>query len=269
MKPIYKGFYLLTGATGAIGREIAEALAAEKKPLILACRNMQKAEELCDYLRAKYGYTQYGYDCIFTCELDLADEDSVRKAASSFGGTFRSLAAIINNAGIMNRTYRTDSKGRELTMAVNYYNTRLFNELILKNTYVERVVFTTSLTRFMGRRRCYSLEVTEKNFSQLGTYGLSKKAITDYAVELAKRYKDRNTKVNCADPGIVDTGMISMHRWFDPIADICFRPFIRSPRQGAEPTLRALRTNLTGRIFCRFRIRKRRIFRKSTPEDIV
>ncbi len=263
MKPVYYGCYLLTGATGAIGREIAEALAAEKKPLILACRNMQKAEELRDYLRAKYGYNH-----IFTQKLDLADEDSVRKAAD-LDYTFRSFAAIINNAGIMNRTYRTDSKGRELTMAVNYYNTRLFNELILKDKDVERVVFTTSLTRFMGRRRGYSLEVNEKNFSQLGTYGLSKKAITDYAVELAKRYKDRVTKVNCADPGIVDTGMISMHRWFDPIADICFRPFIRSPRQGAKPTLRALRTNLTGRIFCRFRIRKRRIFRKSTPEDIA
>lgn len=265
MTPIYNGVYLLTGATGAIGREIAEALAAEKKPLILACRNMQKAEELRDYLRAKYGYNH-----IFRLELDLADEDSVREAATAlYDGSIGSIAAIINNAGIMNRTYRTDSKGRELTMAVNYYNTRLFNELILKSKDVERVVFTTSLTRFMGRRRGYSLEVTEKNFSQLGTYGLSKKAITDYAAELAKQYRNRDTKVNCADPGIVDTGMISMHRWFDPIADICFRPFIRSPRQGAKPTLRALRTNLTGRIFCRFRIRKRRIFRKSTPEDIV
>lgn len=248
MTPVYSGYYLLTGATGAIGREIAEALAAEKKPLILACRNMQKAEELCDNLREKYGYKN-----IWPLKLDLADEDSVRKAAEL--RHYHNLAAIINNAGIMNRTYRTDSKGRELTMAVNYYNTRLFNELILRHTDVDRVVFTTSLTRFMGRRRGYSLEVTEKNFSQLGTYGLSKKAITDYAAELADRYKG-DMKVNCADPGIVDTGMISMQRWFDPIADICFRPFIRSPRQGAEPTLRALRTNLSGRIFCRHRFRK-------------
>ena len=28
--------------------------------------------------------------------------------------------------------------------------------------------------------------------------------------------------------------MITMHRWFDPIADLLFRPLIKTPEQGAE-----------------------------------
>lgn len=254
MTPIFSDFYLLTGATGAIGKEIARALAAEGKCLILACRNVKKGEELQKALVEEFKISRAD---AWVLQLDLAEEESVREAIDHLERAhIGNLAAVINNAGIMNRSYLTDSQGRELTMAVNYHNTRLFNELLLSHIGVNHggaIVFTTSLTRFMGRRYGYTTEITEHNFSQLGTYGVSKKAITDYAAELSKRLP--RVRVNCADPGIVDTGMISMHRWYDPIADVCFRPFIRSPRQGAEPTLRALHTDLTGKIFCRRKIR--------------
>jgi len=44
-----------------------------------------------------------------------------------------------------------------------------------------------------------------------------------------------------------------MDEWFDPLTDIFFRPFIRTPRQGAETAIRLLLDeqfgNLTGRMF--------------------
>ena len=45
---------LLTGATGAIGKEIAHYLAANGESIILACRNTNKAEELKEELLQKY-----------------------------------------------------------------------------------------------------------------------------------------------------------------------------------------------------------------------
>ena len=33
--------------------------------------------------------------------------------------------------------------------------------------------------------------------------------------------------------GIVSTNIITMHMWFDPLTDMLFRPFIRTPRKGA------------------------------------
>ena len=89
----------------------------------------------------------------------------------------------------------------------------------------------------------------------MGTYGQSKRMITEYARQLAEVLKGR-VRVNCADPGIVDTGMISMQRWYDPIADALFRPFIRNPRQGAEPALRATYAEASGKIYCRRRIQE-------------
>ena len=251
MTPSYTDFYLLTGATGAIGREIARDLASKGEKLILAVRNIAKAEELKRELLAEYPQCK----SIVTMKLDLAQEASVGDVTNLLGAMhIDSLKGIINNAGVMNRRYEVDGQGREMTMMVNYYNTSLLVEL-LKNK-VEHggvIVFTTSLTRFLHHRKDYNVNFPEKEFSQLGTYGRSKRMITEYARQLAEELKDK-VRVNCADPGIVDTGMISMQRWYDPIADLFFRPFIRSPRQGAEPAIRATYAKLSKKIFCRKRI---------------
>jgi NAD(P)-dependent dehydrogenase (short-subunit alcohol dehydrogenase family) len=155
----------------------------------------------------------------------------------------------------MCRHYSLTEDGYEMTLAVNYHNTKTLNENLLHNL-VDRnapIVFTTSLTRFMPP---YSDKLPEKvnkqNFGQLSTYALSKKLITRYAGELAQR----GYHANCADPGVVNTGIIRMDRWFDSLADIFFRPLIRTPRQGAESTFRALYSEESGLIYCRKAIHK-------------
>ena len=37
-----------------------------------------------------------------------------------------------------------------------------------------------------------------------------------------------------------------MHRWYDPLADIFFRPFIKSPARGARPIINAVEFTGTG-----------------------
>ena len=52
--------------------------------------------------------------------------------------------------------------------------------------------------------------------------------------------RERGITVNAADPGVVSTGIIRMQMFFDPLTDIFFRPFIRTPRQGADTAIRLL-----------------------------
>lgn len=253
MTPSYAGYYLLTGATGAIGKEIARSLASKGEKLILAVRNTDKARELREELLRDYPQCS----AIEVLRLDLAEEKSVKEVVEKLNAMhIDSLKGIINNAGVMNRRYIVDDQGREMTMTVNYRNTRMLVELLKDRVEMDGViVFTTSLTRFLHRRKDYPSRFEAKRFSQLGTYGQSKRMITEYARQLAEELKGR-VRVNCADPGIVDTGMISMQRWYDPIADALFRPFIRNPRQGAEPALRATYAEASGKIYCRCRIHK-------------
>lgn len=111
------------------------------------------------------------------------------------------------------------------------------------------MVFTTSLTRLAGRRHNLPTSVSAETFGQLKTYALSKKLITRFAAEFAPVAAREGVNVNCADPGVVDSDMISMHRWYDPLANIFFRPFIRRPAKGAIPALRALASDRRGLIF--------------------
>lgn len=232
---------ILTGATGAIGTELARGILQRGYPLVLGCRNAQKAESLKAQLEKEFPGAS-----ISAVTLDLEREDSVRRFAESLPDT---PLILLNNAGVMRRTYAADPLGRELTIVVNYIHTRLLTDLLLATGRLKRVVFTTSLTRFMYRPFSCGETVTEKDFHQLRTYGQSKRLITDYAARL---HAEGRVEVTCGDPGIVDTGMINMKRWYDPLADIFFRPFIRSPHHGAEPSLRAL-TSPPGYIYCRHR----------------
>lgn len=134
-------------------------------------------------------------------------------------------------------------------MAVNYFGTVLLTWLIAP--CIEQggsVVFTTSVTRRLHRLADSILCPTEKDFSQLGTYGRSKLALTHYAMHLAGLWQGR-LRVNCADPGVVNSGMITMHRWFDPLANLLFRPFTSSPGRGAESAMQACLSPHTGMIF--------------------
>jgi short-subunit dehydrogenase len=240
-----KKYTILTGATGAIGCEIARALASRGERLILACRNMAKAEALRQRLASEYPGAE-----MRVVQLNLVDDDGVRAFVDTLKADGVEVRGLINNAGVMNRRFSADASGRELTVVVNYYNTRLLTELVAE-AYpdMERVVFTTSLTRRFFRHNA-SIDITADTFSQLGTYGRSKRAISDFAAKFAAEHE--GMIVTCGDPGIVDTTMIHMERWYDRLADIFFRPLIRSPKHGAIPTLRAYSSTVSARIYGRY-----------------
>ena len=65
-------------------------------------------------------------------------------------------------------------------------------------------------------------------------------ALTLFTINLAARIRERGIVVNAADPGVVSTNIITMHMWFDPLTDIFFRPFIRTPKQGAATAIHLL-----------------------------
>ena len=95
-----------------------------------------------------------------------------------------------------------------------------------------------------------SLSPGTMDFSRLGTYARAKLALLYFSLALSRRYP--SLKVNVADPGIVNSNMITMGKWFDPLADVLFRSFCKLPQNGALPALAALESNGSGCYFvCR------------------
>ena len=97
------------------------------------------------------------------------------------------------------------------------------------------------------------------SFWRIPIYSNTKLALWLFVRKLALLVQERGITVNAADPGIVSTNIIRMDMWFDPLTDIFYRPFIRTPKQGAATAVHLLLDELpkgtTGKMFASCRER--------------
>lgn len=224
---------IVTGANGGIGREITLGLARTGNRVVMACRNAVAAEKVRSEVVAETGNPR-----VEVWPLDLASFASVREFARRVVSGGEKVRVLANNAGIMCRDFTMTADGYEMMTQVNYMSPYLLTRLL--KPAMEKggmVVNTSSCTHHLGRVGDDFFQTDAGHYSLFKTYGSSKLAVLLFTAELAERWRGDGIRVNAIDPGVVNTNMITMHRWFDPLADIFFRPFIRSPRKGAETTL--------------------------------
>ena len=215
-----------------MGAAAVRELAAQGHSVILACRNLEKAARVRDEILAPHPGAE-----LEIRHLDLSSLDSVRAFVAGLEGA--RISALFNNAGVISRRYELTADGLEHTFAVNYFGPVLLTRLLLPQLEPRaHVVNMVSLTCRFARVTVDSLQPAPADFSQLGTYASAKLALLHFSLELARRRSD--LLLNLADPGIVNSNMIAMGRWFDPLADVLFRPFCKSPEQGVQPALAAL-----------------------------
>ena len=226
------GRIIVTGATGSMGAAAVEALAAQGFPVLMACRNREKAEAVRFDILSRVPAAD-----LVIRHLDLSSLGSVRQFVDGLGD--EPVEALFNNAGTISKSYRITGDGFENTFSVNYFGPWLLTRLLLPKLPPDaRIVNMVSLTcRFVSLRE-ETLRPSEKDFSQLGTYARAKRALLSFSMELARRYP--TLRVNLADPGIVASNMIDLGHWYDPLADKLFKPLCKTPKAGVQPALRAL-----------------------------
>ncbi|WP_228423347.1 SDR family oxidoreductase [Butyricimonas faecalis] len=224
-----KGLFIITGANGGMGKAITRAIAGTGVPVIMACRNVERAAEVRDEIVRETGNGR-----VELHRLDLASVASIRSFVDGLNG--REVRVLVNNAGIMCRDFSTTEDGVETTVGVNYMGTWLLTNWLLPNmgrSGRSRIINTSSVTCKMGKVGDHFFALDPEHYRRFKAYPDSKLAILMFTTELARRLQGRAITVNAVDPGVVNTGMITMHRWYDPLADIFFRPFIKSPERGA------------------------------------
>lgn len=230
--------YIVTGANSGIGRAIARGLAEDGKSVVMACRNREKALAERDKIREETGNS-----CVEVRELDLASLRSVKDFTEQIRLSEEKVQALVNNAGVMCRDYTTTRDGLETMAQVNYVAPWLLTLLLLPCMDREKgadIVNTSSCTYRLGKVEGLLQDKGPEDYSLFRNYGSSKLAVLLFTLELAERLKGENIRSNAVDPGVVNTGMITMHRWFDPLTDLFFRPFIKTAEQGAKPALSLL-----------------------------
>ena len=229
---------IITGAGTGMGFEEAKAVAGKGFHTIMACHHPEAAEE-----RRQAIVRTTGNEHVEVVGIDLADLSSVRSFADQIKARFQHLDLLMNNAGTLETGLHITQDNMERTVQVNYVGPYLLTRLLLPLMGEgSRIVNMVSLTYRVG-----SLDFPDffrrgrkGYFWRIPIYSNSKLALTLFTFDLAARLRDKGITVNAADPGIVSTDIIRMHNFIDPLTDIFFRPFIRTPRQGADTAIRLL-----------------------------
>ena len=239
-----KPLYIITGATGAMGKVIAKRIAAQGKPLILACRELDKGEKLASELKEKTLNAD-----IHAMNLDLSSFARVKAFVTELTELHRPVAALINNSAVLPRRRKTSVDGFEYTIQVNFLSTVLLSMMVvpLFSENGGRIVMTTSLMRNFTSLP-YEFPAVN-NFVPLTTFAQSKLALTLFSIYMSTTLRTRHVTVNCADPGIINAGMLTISHWIDTIRDHVGQTLIHNPEDGAIAVMRALESSDTGFIF--------------------
>ncbi|MEG0891885.1 MAG: SDR family NAD(P)-dependent oxidoreductase [Bacteroidales bacterium] len=236
---------VITGATGGIGTEICKYLLLNNYIILAACRNFEKGEKVRKEIEKE---TQIkSEEKLFFIKLDMCSFNSVDEFTLQIINKItllnRKIDIIINNAGVIAPHFKITKDGYESSLQTNYLSAkRLTNALIPHlSTINGKIINTISCTTHLGSaidQTTKSIEQQKKEFINLKNYSNSKLLLSLYTTEINNKLC--NTFVCNVDPGIVNTGIITMHRWYDPLANILFRPFIKSAAKGAIPMIHAI-----------------------------
>ncbi|XP_055697523.1 retinol dehydrogenase 12-like [Phlebotomus papatasi] len=225
--------YVVTGANTGLGFETTRSLVIRHATVILACRDINKAQKAINEIRKE---TENGQ--MIPMELDLASFDSVRAFAAKLKMEHPHFDCLINNAGLAIKTEQYTKENFELHFGVNHLGhfllTSLLSDVIKQNN--SRIVVVSSK---MHEKAFLDFEnlgkwVTPPNRERTNRhYNNSKLANFYFAKELYRKGYDAH--VLC--PGLCHTDFFRDYnpKWYHYIL---FSPiawwYLRSARQGAQ-----------------------------------
>ena len=233
-----KKLAIITGADGGMGTEITRAVVSAGYRVVMVCYDLKRAQAKREMLIKETGNPDIEIEFI-----DLASLKTVADFAGRMQEQGERVSLLMNNAGTMETRRVITEDGLERTVSVNYVGPYLLTRKLLPLMGEgSRVVNMVSCTYAIGKLDFpdFFRKGKKGSFWRIPIYSNTKLALTLFTIDLSRRVKERGIVVNASDPGIVSTDIITMHAWFDPLTDIFFRPFIRTPRQGAATAISLL-----------------------------
>lgn len=225
----------MTGANSGIGYAAAKAFAKRGATVVLACRDVRKAEAAARQiaLESKNSEVRVEY-------LDLSKLDTVRGFAQRVGR----CNILVNNAGLMKARCETED-GVELTMLTNHLGPFLLTTLLLpvirrtadESGVVGRIIVVGSRLEKMASLTEGWLLRGPSPFNTFTAYANSKLGNMLMTNELARRLKQQdvhNVVVNAMTPGMVRTNLSSFAPLWQRVLYYPLSLLLRHPDKGAE-----------------------------------
>src|SRR5579872_4267181 len=202
----------VTGANSGIGYHAALQLARAGAAVILACRDLAKAEAARKRILAEVSGAQ-----VEIAQLDLASLASVRAAAQSFLATNRRLDLLINNAGVMALPQRRlTPDGFELQLGTNHFGHFALTGLLLPailqpSTAAAPRIVTVSSIAHRGATMDFDNLNWEKGYKPWPAYRRTKLANLLFGFELHRRIERAHASAMSivVHPGVSNTNLFA------------------------------------------------------------
>lgn len=241
--------------SSGIGYATTEKLARHGAKIYVAARSEAKAHAAIEKIHASNRKVEAGK--LIFLPLDLADLDSVAKAAEIFLKQEDRLDVLVNNAGVLTWDYQTTKQGLELVTGVNHVGHFLFTVSLLpilkataneKDSDVRVVTVSSAGHAFMMPDLTFTL-TTDFTYpgvapgvrNQLSRNAVSKSANILFASEMQRRMDAENIRIisTSLSPGIIATeGQAGITFGFlGPIWWLIKTFASGSPEKGAVPSL--------------------------------
>ena len=183
---------IVTGGGQGIGKGILLSLASAGVNVVAADINQEAAAE------ASREAESLGVKAI-SCEVNVADADSVEKMVSVTMDAFGRIDHLVNNAGITRDglLMKMDDAAWKAVIDVNLNGTYLCSRMVIRPMIKQRygrIVNISSVVGAMG------------NVGQTN-YAASKAGVVGFTKALAREVAQRNITVNAVAPGFIQTAM--------------------------------------------------------------
>jgi len=226
---------LITGANSGLGFQVSLALARKGADIILACRNLEKAEKAVEFIRKESPDTK-----LSVLKLDLSDLDSVSECAEKIKEKYTVINLLINNAGIMVPPFSRTKQGFELQFGTNHLgHFALVGKLLPLINHVSgsRIVSVSSIAASLNYINFNDLNYEHKHYRKWQAYGQSKLANQMFMRELAKRLEENDSETIsvAAHPGVSSTDLFNNSGIVGKLSSL----ISQSPEKGALSILRA------------------------------
>uniref|UniRef100_A0A8D8W949 Retinol dehydrogenase 14 n=1 Tax=Cacopsylla melanoneura TaxID=428564 RepID=A0A8D8W949_9HEMI len=236
---------IITGCNTGIGKVTAQTLYGIGAKVIMACRDVEKAESTATEIRQHpVADPEKPHGEVLVKKLDLASFKSIRECAQEINQSESSIHMLINNAGVMMCPKDQTEDGFELQFGTNHLGHFLFTLLLLPKIIKSAPAKIINLSSLAHERGVINFDDVngEKTYSSIKQYQQSKLANVLFTKELAERLEGKNVNVYAVHPGIVKT---ELGRYMDDtyftgarfLARIVFGWWMKTPEQGAQTTL--------------------------------
>jgi len=228
---------IITGANSGIGFETAKELARRGAKVILACRDLQKAEEACEEIRNETSSRK-----VVAKLLDVSSLSSVRAFCKEIQKEETRLDILVNNAGVAGLRKSMTDDGLESQFATNHFGPFLLTNILIglmKKAGNGRIITVSSVAHTWTKTLDLENLNSEKKWEPKFIYSRAKLCNILFTKELARRLKEAglNITANAVNPGGVKTAIFRHARKAFKYMIMVSQFFFKTPAEGAQPSI--------------------------------